>query len=1134
MNMYPSLRIVGACALLLLLTASGYSAAVPTPDELASRFKSLPSTPEEDLPQLKNQKDPFPGQIKHEGLEGHTWVKFPFIENPASFGFDRKGRLYVTEAHRFWLGVPDLRGASELVRGDFQSVTVEDRQKLYDDNPNRFPEGWFTANAERIIRLEDRDGNGAADHRSVFSEHFNSALDGVGFSVLAEDDAVYFTCIPSLWKMTDSNDDGKADTHKAIVEGFGVHVSFIGHDLHGITRGPDGRLYFSIGDRGFHVTTPDGKVHNAVGRGAIFRCESDGSGFEVFCHGLRNPQELAFDDYGNLFTFDNTGDIGDVARMVYALEGSDSGWNMSHQSPHHYREILDWEAFHPEKSMWVAENMFETFRPDQPQWVYPPASHVARGPSGVTWMTGESLPENLRNKFLLANYRGPSVNCTILTIGVGPKGAGYTATSEEVLVEGVGATDVELGFDGNLYICDFGGGWSINQNGAIQVLSSKSGEQRKAGQRVQRAFNNGFADSSIKQLVVHLHSSDRRLRQAAQFELTKRGTKGRNALLATAKNSTAKATTRLHAIWGLDQLGRTGIDVTKPLLALLSDDEPEIRANAARALGSLKEASAAEPLIKLTKDESLRVRSLAAIALGRVVDPGNEKAIDALYDMASANGSGDIDPVIRHSVISGLDLIGTVDSAGFRVNSEEKEIRMTALLFLRRKQSPEAVVFLNDDDAQIRHEAIRALYDTAAVDSTSGDRLAAIGTAANELPETVQRRVVAANYRRGKATHAQTLIEMAAAGNLPPSIRTASLHALRLWEKAIVTDPVLGHYRPLKNASRSMKALGPVIQKGLRKLVASNPPSEIAALALKLADETGVALSEDALRQQLANQELDPRLRSAALDSLIMSSEKDRKTLIAKHLADSAGLVAATAIRHAFAHEYNGIAGIAKHAITNGSINAAREAIKGFTKATPTDIKNLWNRRVTVRKELWLDLYLAINEIDSAAAAKLSESNPFAVFHLSETGGDPIRGESVFRNQGACLQCHKVNGEGGIQGPDLSSVAKRLPADKLVESLVNPGAVIAEGFGTAMLTLKDDSLLMGRVAKEKESLLTIVTMDGKTENVKRDDILEMSPPNSAMPPLGAALPPQDLRDLVAYLKACTGEKKSDSASHGEK
>lgn len=75
--------------------------------------------------------------------------------------------------------------------------------------------------------------------------------------------------------------------------------------------------------------------------------------------------------------------------------------------------------------------------------------------------------QDLRDHFLLANYRGPSEGCTVLTVKVEPSGAGYVATSEKELFKGIGVSDVELGFDGKIYLCDFGGGWSVNENGSI-------------------------------------------------------------------------------------------------------------------------------------------------------------------------------------------------------------------------------------------------------------------------------------------------------------------------------------------------------------------------------------------------------------------------------------------------------------------------------------------------------------------------------------------------------------------------------------------------------------------------------------------------------------------------------------------
>ncbi len=1121
------MKIRSTFLLFLVLATHGHAVSV---EELNKRFKKLPTVAEKDLPELSNQREPFPGVIQHEGLQGHVWTKFPFVENPGSIGIDRKGRIFVTEVNRFWLGVPDLRGANELIREDFQATEVADRAKLYEKYKARFPEGFFTTVADRIIRLEDKDGNGAADHRTLFSDHFKHAVDGIGFSVLPEDDAVYFTCIPKVWKLIDQNDDGVADVHDSIAEGFGVRVSFIGHDLHGIIRGPDGRLYFSVGDRGYNVTTKEGKNYSAPGRGAIFRCESDGSDFEVVCTGLRNPQELAFDEYGNLFTFDKTGDIGDLARLVYVLEGSDSGWDMSHQSAHHYRKILDWENFHPQTSMWVKEQMFKPWNKEQPQWVYPPASNVARGPSGVTYLSGDSLPVDLQGKFLLANYRGPSVNCTGLLIGVKPEGAGYVAASEEVLFKGVGVTDVEHGFDGKIYICDFGGGWSVNTQGAIQVLEPIDPRQKAAGEEIKAWFQKGLQNETLAQLALLLNSSDKRLRKFAQFELVNRGQLGLSTLQKIAQDSSWNLTARLHAIWGLGQLARKGEETGGILGQLTSDHHPEIRANTARTLGDSTIIESKDRLIQLLEDKNLRVRSLAALALSRVAERGDEQVTQALFGMAKTTGElPSVDPVLRHACLTALDRVGTPEAVLKNAKSESEEVRLISLLYFRRHESEKLNAFLDDPSPLLRTEAIRAIYDTQALHSMAGESIAKIPPEAlQQYPSSVQRRVVAANYRLAMPKHARNLLAIASSEKADLSVRKAALHALHLWDKRISTDPVLGHYRPQQTPAEenvNTGELGREIEDSFSEFLQNNPPLDLQVLAIPLADKIGIRLHPGILRDQVGNMQLPVDLRVVALDSLVNNNGAEAlplvKSLIVKRTKEPALLAAA--IRHGFALNIPNVETVALEIIESGSVAAARTSIAGLGKKNPQSIAEIWNQHVAdnLRPELRLDLYMVLKnstiEANQQIATTFAQSGKHAVHLLSKVGGDPVKGESIFRNQGACMQCHKIRSGGGIQGPALTRVADRLSPAKLVESLVDPGAEISPGYGNSILTLKDGTTLTGRIPKKTKGQVTIVALGGKETVVPAAKIKSTTPPISAMPPLGATLPPLDLRDLVAYL-----------------
>ena len=111
--------------------------------------------------------------------------------------------------------------------------------------------------------------------------------------------------------------------------------------------------------------------------------------------------------------------------------------------------------------------------------------------------------------------------------------------------------------------------------------------------------------------------------------------------------------------------------------------------------------------------------------------------------------------------------------------------------------------------------------------------------------------------------------------------------------------------------------------------------------------------------------------------------------------------------------------------------------------------------------------------------------DPSRIHALSLEGGDPSSGELVFRNQGACLQCHKIDDQGGEQGPELSLVGDRMEPSKLLESLVNPNAEISPGYGLSTISMRNGEAMVGRVLAEEDDTLVLLSPDGKQQEIKK-------------------------------------------------
>ena len=330
--------------------------------------------------------------------------------------------------------------------------------------------------------------------------------------MLAWKDGVYYACIPDLWWLKDTKGTGHADERKSLHNGYGVHVGFLGHDLHGLIMGPDGRLYFSLGDRGLNVNTLDGKHLELIDMGAVLRCEPDGSNLEIFHQGLRNPQELAFDEQGNLFTVDNNSDGGDKARLVHLVPGGDSGWR------------IGWQFIEQPNSRgpWNAEKMWYPRNDDQPAFLLPPLLNMSDGPSGLAYNPGTALTAKERGRFFLADFRGSSVSSGIRSFSLKPNGSSFELADQDQYLWGMCVTDVGFGPDGALYMTDWVEGWDKSGKGRVYKLDAPGAAADPKRVEVKQLLADGFTQRTPADLGRLMDHDDYRVRLAAQYELAER------------------------------------------------------------------------------------------------------------------------------------------------------------------------------------------------------------------------------------------------------------------------------------------------------------------------------------------------------------------------------------------------------------------------------------------------------------------------------------------------------------------------------------------------------------------------------------------------------------------------------------
>jgi len=542
--------------------AAALSAAVVS--SLAQRQDG--SGPEAARHQMKNLK-------VADGLEVTLFASEPMVRNPANLDVDARGRVWSTEGanYRVW---------------------------------NKW--GKQQPNGDRIVILEDTNGDGVADKEKTFYQghDVNTAL---GICVLGS--KVIVSCSPNVLVFTDENGDDVYDKKEVLFTG----ISGVDHDhgVHAFVFGPDGKLYFNQGNDGKQVKRPDGSlVKDRFGfevktdgkpyrQGLVFRLNMDGTDFQVLGNNFRNNYEVCVDSFGTIWQSDNDDDGNKGVRINYVMDYGNFGYTDEVTGAGWAAKRTNWEDEVP-KRHWhlndpgVVPNLLQT---------------GAGSPTGIMFYEGALLPQ----------FRGAMIHCdagprVVRAYTAAVDGAGYKSEIKNILTSEDSwfrPADVCAGPDGSLYVADWNDAGVGGHQMADQKLETMTGRIYRVAPIGHKAPAPKLDLVSAGGAAAALKSPNHATRYLAWQALHKMQAQAEPALKSLWAD--ADATVKARA-WHL--LVRIAGQEQAYLDAAAADQDPNIRNLALRY--ARVENKDPIPLVKrLASDSSPAVRRECALSLHR-------------------------------------------------------------------------------------------------------------------------------------------------------------------------------------------------------------------------------------------------------------------------------------------------------------------------------------------------------------------------------------------------------------------------------------------------------------------------------------------------------------------------------------
>lgn len=503
---------------------------------------------------------------------------FP-VEKPVAINFDARGRLWVATMPTY----PQY----------FPGIPVHDK----------------------LVILEDTDGDGQADKHTVFADNLYLPL---GFEFGHDQNGgmgVYVSQEPDLLFLKDTDGDDKADVREVVLTGFGSEDSH--HAIHAFTYGPDGALYFNEGTfLNSQIETPYGPVRSYAG--TTYRYEPRTARLSAYIsYPYYNPWGNVFDKWGTHYVAD-------------ASDGSN-----------YFAPPLTGRVTYPAKH--PRTNGFTQTQ--------------VRPTAGIELVSSRQFPDSVQGNFLVNNnigFQGTKQHRVL------PNGSGMVGRETEPLLQSTDPNfrpiDQKFGPDGALYVVDWynpliSHGENPPRDPARDTAHGRIWRIRYADKPLLPVVD--VSKLTVPALLDHLKAPEDRFRYRVRAVLRTHDASVVLPALQTwlaGLNRTDPDYThhRLEGLW----LHQEFNEMNKNLLAELLTAQPEqARAAATRVLRYWQDRvpNATELLRTAANDSTARVRLEAVVALS---DVETEAAVSAVLDVFNHPTDAFLDYAIRETLLA--------------------------------------------------------------------------------------------------------------------------------------------------------------------------------------------------------------------------------------------------------------------------------------------------------------------------------------------------------------------------------------------------------------------------------------------------------------------------------------------------